>query len=327
MKNISQKTATDDVDRDILSLFPSLDFNRTKVHNQTKKRMKKYLIILKKAAEMEYVTKYILTKEGASPRMGGQVAQKALEELEELGLLMSKQATSKKGTPRIDRILTPKGIIACMAINEFQKVDKLRQILKRPCYKGSKLALILEMYNAGLVRREGIEGSQTSPAVVIVKELAIVHRFNLDRKSEDDIAKDFRSIEEAGFFESLKITPIEAAITFLQGSKNEEFRYWMNEASKLNLNSEVLDIMTKLNQNILLFFTSPEARIWMMSVKSNITSYEELKDIMDKKNLKSKFEFKDDLEIAEMYEDILKHMKESIISLLIKKRQRVSVKE
>src|SRR3972149_8675042 len=77
------------VDREILRLFPSLDFNRANVHANSKERMKTLLAVLARVAEEGCVTKYDLTKGSSSngfPRMGGQTAQDVLQELEELGV-------------------------------------------------------------------------------------------------------------------------------------------------------------------------------------------------------------------------------------------------
>lgn len=312
-----KKTATDNVDKEILSLFPSLDFNRTNVHIQKKKRMKTYLVVLKKAAEIGYVTKYILTKWNASPRIGGQAAQDTLEELEGLGLVKAKQATSKKGTTRIDRILTPKGIIACMVIPEFQKAEQLKQILERQYYKGSKLASILKVFNEGFVRRIGIDESQISRAVTIVKELT-VHGFNLELKSEDSIAQDLRAIEEKGFIESLKITPFEAAGALLQSLEDEDSRFLLGRlvnkySTKEPPDFEALEKISRVLNGIFLFMSSPEGIAWIKSNKSETFTPEELIEAVDQRLLESKVKFKDDVQ---RFEHALKTARELIISKL-----------
>ena len=134
------KELISNVDNEIISLFPSLDFNRPNVHAQKSKGMITFLRILDKATNGA-VTKYSLPNWKAEPRFGGQVAQNALLKLEELKLLKSEKATSEKGTIRKDFSLTPKGLIACLCFSNIQQKSRLAEMLIQPKFKGNKLII------------------------------------------------------------------------------------------------------------------------------------------------------------------------------------------
>ena len=193
-----------DFDKEILCLFPSLDFTKPNVHAQKKNYVETLLTVLQKAAENDYVTKYMLTKWDASPRMGGQSAQNSLQELESIGLLRAKTSKSEKRTLRIDRILTGKGIIACMILPQFQKTNKLKTLLKKPILQDNELALSLKLYNETFVRGTNLNQNEISPAVIVIKQLA-KNGFNLELKPEENIVAEIRRSEEKMFLESLKI--------------------------------------------------------------------------------------------------------------------------
>lgn len=314
----------DKVDNQILSLFPSLDLCLN-VHKQTKKRMRTHLQILKIAAETGYVTNYMLTNEKASPRFGGQVAHDSFKHLEKIGLLQSRETLSVKKRPRRDLILTPKGIIACMALPEFQQTSKLRLILERPYYKENVLASTLRIYNNEGVRRQYDVKSPISPAIIIVKELASdSYGFNLERKSEDDISSDLRNIEEKGFLDSLKTSPFEFQRVLIEIAQDDEMRNqlhnFMDEISKVKSDPELLhqvNIETgKMVQSMISFFTSPAFRIWAKTKKkkSQTLDFRELREALGKRL--EKIDFKN-LSISEMFEHYFKAWKEKILSDLL----------
>lgn len=304
----------DSVDREILSLFPSLNFNRLNVNKNAKKRMKRYLKVLKKTAENGSITKYTLTKWNASPRLGGQSAQEALVELEELDLLKSERTTSKKGTLRINRSLTPKGIIACMALPEFQQIDQLNKILEKSYYKDSKLASTLRLYNNKFVRRTNLTEYPISPATVIVKEV-VIRGFNFELKSENSIAQELRNIEEAGFIESLKLNPFLIYSSFILSLENEKFRHYLkyliNEVPKRKLDFKTVHQIERTIQAMILFFTSPEVLASVSLIEKSKLNPEKLIEIVDRQIIESKIKFKDDVE---RFEYALKTIREIITS-------------
>ena len=199
---------TKKIDSEILSLYPSLDYKRNNVHGQSKKGMITLLKILYMATEGS-VTKYGLTQWKAEPRFGGQVAQNALKELAELGLLKAEKVKSEKGTPRKDYSLTSKGLLACLCFSNIQQKSKLAEMLKQPKFKDDKLAFVMYLFNETFVRGEKTT-EELSPVIVVLKKMA-KKGFNFERKSENDIATDLRQTEQEMFLKSLKISMLDSS--------------------------------------------------------------------------------------------------------------------
>ncbi|MEM2968652.1 MAG: hypothetical protein QXJ76_05010 [Candidatus Bathyarchaeia archaeon] len=225
------------VDEEILCLFPSLDFNRTNVHANSKERMKTLLAVLARVAEKGCVTKYDLTKGSGDrfPRIGGQTAHDVLQELEELGLLKSVRTTNEKGTLKIEKVLTAKGVIACLTMPEFQKTGKLRKILDNPSFKGNKLAVLLKIYNEGYVRRRiDADRNEFSAFVTLIKELGS-RGFNLELKTEETIMNDLQETEETGFNELMKlgITDFAEGFSLFMNEPDEEGQQMKQELTLL----------------------------------------------------------------------------------------------
>lgn len=282
--------------------------------------MRTYLQILKIAAERGYVTNYMLTNEKATPRFGGQVAHDSFEHLEKIGLLKSKQAISEKKRPRRDLILTPKGIIACMALSEFQQRNKLRNILERPSYNSNDLAVTLKVFNNEGVRRQYDIKSQISPATILFKEL-FTHGFNLELKDEDKITQDLKTIEEEGFIESLKIPLFEFPSVFTKMAQDIKYRkglqrfidIFSREKVDPEVSQLVEDDMKKMLHSMTLFFTSPELRAWMrMKKKKGVTNpIRELEETLTTEGRLSTVDFKD-LNIGGIFEYVFKTLKEQM---------------
>ena len=310
-QHMNQKTErTEEFDNAILTLFPSLDFNRTNVHGQKKKGMKTLLNVLEKAGTEGYVTKYMLTNWKASPRLGGQTAQNALEELELLKLLNVTPTISEKYTPRKDRILTAKGIIACMALPQFQQTDDLNSILGRQAYDGNELASTIKLYNETFVRGTNLDQFSISPAIIIVKKLA-EKGFNLELMTEENIANELRRSEEKMFLESLKIDAFDFFWDFLffLGKQEKEIRNFFVIQLEKNLelfsalgplSSEEKEELKKSSlyiKEMILLLTSQEFLSYSKINKPE--SFEKIYDITNKRIEEFEIEFENPFEKLE----------------------------
>lgn len=198
------------VDSEILCLFPSLDFNRPNVHANSKERMKSLLAVLSITAKKGSITKYDLTnwksQDNNGFRFGGQTAQDVITELEDLKLLRTIEKTSEKNRPKKERVLTAKGVLACLAMPEFQQTSILSKILKSTYLKDSELGLLLKIYNDGFVRRSmEIDRKKISTLSVLTREFGC-RGYNLELKTETAIINDLRASEENGFIEDTKFS-------------------------------------------------------------------------------------------------------------------------
>lgn len=269
-------------DSQILCLFPSLDYNRTNVHANSKDRMRNLLAVLSLVAERGSVTKYELTNwkscdNNGFPRLGGQTAQDILVELEELEMLRSLKTTNKKGVPKIERVLTAKGILACLAMPEFQKTEKLAKILHGPNLKESKLATQLRIYNEGYVRRYmDINRKEHSALAVLLREFG-EKGFNLELKTQEAIMKDLRKTEDEGFGDMTKLSLADWAgvlMDFISSTDEESQKekkdliFLLNSSLNKKPQSEKIDAQqgTKFMQG-LMNIASPEFLAWRLAHK------------------------------------------------------------
>lgn len=287
------------VDREILRLFPSLDFNRANVHANSKERMKTLLAVLARVAEEGCVTKYDLTKGSSSngfPRMGGQTAQDVLQELEELGLLKALRTTNEKGTLKIEKVLTAKGVMACLAMPKFQKAGKLGKILDNPNLKGDKLAVLLKIYNEGYVRRRiDTDRTEFSALVTLIREFGS-RGFNLELKTEETIMNDLQETEENGFNELMKLSIADFAegFTLFMNEPDEESQQMRQELTLL-LNYSLKTKSPKPRENTkqeaeqsrrfvqsLMNMASPVSIAWIKNHRGKFT-HNDLIEAVDKK--------------------------------------------
>ena len=206
------------IDKEILSLFPSLDYNRANIPSNSKGKIKSFLKVLE-AASKGYITKYSLEKDGFS----SQSAMDALKALERLGLLKTKESTNEKGTIKKERTLTAKGLIACMALPIFQSKEQLQILLESNDSKDNKLASLLKLYNQGYAVGAIDETKSSSSAVALVRELA-KQGFNLEIKSEESIAENLQAIEEKSRVDLFTVTPSEGVGAILRSWNDAENR-------------------------------------------------------------------------------------------------------
>ena len=326
MSASSKEIDSMNIDRDILHLFPSLDFTRANVYANSKERMKTLLKVLMRVAELGTVTKYDLTKRTPSngfPRMGGQTAQDVLHELEDLSLLKAIKTTNEKGTLKIERVLTAKGILACLAITGFQKTRKLAKILENPNLKESELAALLKIYNDGYVRRDmDIDRKEFSALSVFVREFG-ARGFNLELKTEDAILNDLRKTEDEGFNDLMRMSIAEFAGGFMRfmSSTDEESQqekrdliFLLNESLK-NAQTKTIDLEQgiKFVQGIVNIPT-PEFIAWRVAQKRKSINvdwdkaYKELFADVDKKL--SEWKVDDITDIGERSEYLSKALQE-----------------
>ena len=276
------------IDYEILSLFPSLDFTRAGINNQSKQGMQRNLAILYLAAKNGKVTKYKLTDERSKIRMGGQSAQLGLERLVEIGLLKNEKTINEKGTLRIDRKLTPKGIIACLVFLEFQKKDILDKILEQFGKKENQLVFMIELYNATFVRGVLVDDSSLSPLTTLVKIMS-QQKYNIELKTNMELAEDLSRIEDDNFLKSLHGDPSDIMNSFIIGlskhdentrktvmdlfkkntEKYAELVSGIDAESKDDLNKDYMQLSKKLTNNLMLFITSPELVTFLKKMKGS----------------------------------------------------------
>lgn len=280
------------IDKKILSLFPSLDYNRANVPSNSKGKIKSFLKVLE-AASKGYVTKYSLEKDGFS----SQSAMDALKALESLGLLKTKEATNEKGTIKKERTLTAKGVIACMALPIFQSKERLKTLLESNDFKDNKLASALRLYNQGYTI--GAIDEQKSSAVILVKELA-KQGFNLEIKSENSIMENLQAIEETTRVELMKATPSEFAYALLSSWNDAESRQdaktLMEMFGEVKHSNEEIEQIAMNVEFWLLIVSSPEFLTWLKSGKFNRATVEACFAEVDKRVTESKSALKTEAE-------------------------------
>lgn len=276
------------VDLQILSLFPSLDFNRPNIHAQSKKGMKRSLFILKQTAETGYITKYMLTNERSQFRMGGQSAHDGLKSLVQIGLLHKDHSKTIKKTERNDHTLTSKGAIACLVFPEFQKKHKFGKILSSSKNKENELFFTLNLFNQTFVRGRKRKYPSQSPLTILIKEM-VEQGFNLELKSEKRIVQDIRMIEENKFLGSLNVSQFDFVSSIMFDSSNGEESNFETLVKVMNENASNLKELRKImkeNPNeseiikravdkqlkgLMLFFTSQEFYLWKEKYSSDLT--------------------------------------------------------
>jgi hypothetical protein len=221
------------VDKTILCLFPSLDFNRVNVHANSKKKMNTMLKILDTVAKHGSITSYDLTQRTKKendkvvfPRMGGDTADKALQELEELELLKSYETTSSRRTPKFPKVLTAKGVIACLSLPEFQKTKELEKILQRPTLKDSELVTLMRIYTDEnpLVKAQfkDIVQKGQSLLVVLIKMLA-ERKINVELKTQEELLHDLKNVMDKIVNKKLEFSCFEhymPIVAFFEGFTN-----------------------------------------------------------------------------------------------------------
>lgn len=270
------------IDKEILSLFPSLDFNRQDIDVQKSKGMITRLRILDNATEKS-VTKYSLTQWKAEPRFGGQPAQDALIALSKLGLIKAEKTISPKRTIRNDYFLTPKGIVACLCFSNIQQKITLSDLLKQTKFKGNKLVFVLTLFNETFVRVEKApEG--LSPVILLLERMA-KKGFDFERKNEEEIADDLRKTEQEIFFESLRIDAFGSYELLLSGLSQFDkktkkvfmstFQNSIKQLSNSKLNPEqkeqAMELTKRHVKNMANFITSQEYMFFIQKGWKNPT--------------------------------------------------------
>ncbi len=323
---------TPQVDKEILSLFPSLDYE-TETSLKSKSQKEKRLNILRKTAEKistsqdkKFITQYDLTNAKASPRFGSGAANQALKLLDAKGLLTANHIKNEKGTDKILRTLTAKGIIACLALSEFQSVEKVRILLSNT--SKTKLSLLIKIYNEGYARgkTKNTTTPALSPLVSMVKQFHDKGRgLDLERTTEDAMADELQRLEENTFVESQKVDLFESAGTVLSLSLldhktegSEQFQTFLKTLKGKYTPQEqaqVLEQGMRLTRSVIFALTSPEIIAFIMTKTSKNTE-EKVQAIID--DVRGKLHecalpSKNDLE---NFDYILKLVRDSVIKQL-----------
>jgi len=135
-----------EVDSNILSLFPSLNFANPTVTSRMRDGMKRILSALLAIAEGKNSKQQIVE----SCQVPSSTATRSIKLLEVKGLVCRKQ-----GQTRREYYPTAKGLMALMAFPKFRKFDLLRTILTGKEYMGDVLAFALLTAGLSLKQRNG----------------------------------------------------------------------------------------------------------------------------------------------------------------------------
>ncbi len=264
----------------ILKLFPSLDYSRTDVVENSKMAMNTQLRVLLIAAENGFVNKYSLANERAEPQFASQSATDALEKLEKTQLLSITQNVGKTGVKRNDFSMTVKGLIVCLVFEKYQKWEDFSTLVKKSISIENELSFTLLLYN------------RFPPLLTdTLKELATRH-LDFERLTDENIVSEIRkmadllalqSIKNPGQFisELLMDTPetllLKISRDFIEMSKD------LKELSKVAPEKRAWAIST-LSDFLASLFTglaSPEFRLWIITGQD----FNELHLLIDKMNI------------------------------------------
>ena len=267
------KSNVEGADRQVLGLFPSINFYSSEVDKQRKKGMKTCLRVLCIAADEGCVNRYMLSMKY---KIGGDSISRALKSLKRLKLLRAMPPTpTEKGGKRIDYVLTAKGVIACMSIPRFQQVQKLYSILLR--FEDNMVARTLILLNWLSIPGDG---TQTSVAMRHIRELTD-QGVNLEQKSEDSIYRDLLTIDENRIAQ--RLDPIAEGIKELSSYLTPEssrifYEQFLSLITLAKEDPEVFEITMGLVKEFFLFLLGPEFQAWFRTKSSR----EDMKRIYDK---------------------------------------------
>lgn len=259
-------------DKQILSLFPSINFQGEEVDKQRKKGMKTCLRVLCIAADKDFVSRYMLTKKY---EFGGDSINRALERLERLELLkaMPPKLTSKK-VGRIDYVLTVKGLIACMSLPRFQQVQQLYRILLK--FSDDTVARTLILLNW---LSESGDGTQISVAVRYIRKLS-EQGVNVEQKSEDSIYRDLLTIDEIRIAKTLDpiLETLKETIPSLTPENGQVIGEELIDVIKMATSDpELFKIAIDLMRESFFLFLCPEFQAWFRTKPSS----EDMKRMFD----------------------------------------------
>ena len=288
----------------ILKLFPSLDYSRTDVVENSKMAMNTQLRVLLIAAENGFVNKYSLANERAEPRFASQSATDALEKLEKTQLLSMTQNVGKTGVKRNDFSLTAKGLIVCLVFEKYQKWEDFSTLVKKSSSVENELSFTLLLYNR-------------FPALLTdtLKELATRH-LDFERLTDENIVSEIRkmadllalkSTKNPGQFiaELLMETPeallLKISKDFIEMSKD------LKELSKVAPEKRAWAISTSSDFLASLFsgLASPEFRLWIITGQD----FNELHLLIDK--MKSRT-FNNEIELAKVFDSMRTEIRERL---------------
>ncbi|MGD6851107.1 MAG: hypothetical protein ACQCN6_03505 [Candidatus Bathyarchaeia archaeon] len=308
-KEITEKTPLK-VDSKIIRLFPNLDFTKADLDSKTVGIRRKYLFVLAKAANDGFVTDYNLKKAGLS----SQTAINVLKSLIGWGFLKIRITVGKTKRERKEAILTAKGVIACIVISKFQSREKVELLLNGYGCKGSNLAALLKIYNAGYIRGRGTFPyvSESSAIVTLLRDAAADYLV-FEQMPDAVLIQSLRRIEAGDHIKPEKVNPFEMMHSLLQGlAENRDAEtYFLKtlESYKAQDKTDLEDnkVMARVIETAINSGLSPEILAFSMTSKNreNEQDYRWLlkaayKRLVDKKIYDRKVDdFKNEKEIFE----------------------------